>query len=178
MLDLISQVTYLLSIFKHWHFTDLFTLKVDFAPVDTLEPLLCVSLSGEQSDCEEVDSCLPEVSGSLSLISPFLFFSQWFFLVGFLIKFRLSLIACSPSCVCGCACTWERGKQRRRQRVNLFLSCVDRLILPQLSGFKPVCSTAGKWEKLQLGREGEPDLVGTRLKGACVLPLAQQQAAW
>lgn len=77
VLDLISlQVTYLLSIFKHWHFTDLFTLKVDFAPVETLEPLLCVSLSGEQSDCEEVDSCLPEVSGSLSLISPFLFFSQ------------------------------------------------------------------------------------------------------
>lgn len=65
-------MTSLLSIFKHWHLTDLFILKVDFVPVEALQPLLCITLSGEQTDCKEVDGCLPEVSSSLSVISPFL----------------------------------------------------------------------------------------------------------
>lgn len=67
-----SVLTSLLSIFKHWHLTDLFILKVDFVPVEALQPLLCITLSGEQTDCK--DGCLPEVSGSLSVISPFSFF--------------------------------------------------------------------------------------------------------
>lgn len=67
-----SVMTSLLSIFKHWHLTDLFILKVDFVPVEALQPLLRITLSGEQTDCKEVDGCLPEVSSSLSVISPFL----------------------------------------------------------------------------------------------------------
>lgn len=67
--------------------------------------------------------------------------------------------------MCLWMCMHMRGKQRGRQRVKLFLGCVDRLILPQLSGFKPVGSAADKWEQIRLGREGEADPVGARLKG-------------
>lgn len=56
--------------FRQLCFTNLFILKVGFAPVEALQLLLCVSLSGKQTDCNEADGCLPGASRSLSVIYP------------------------------------------------------------------------------------------------------------
>jgi len=104
---------------RQWCFTDLCILKVGFAPVKALQPLLYFALSGKQADCNEADGCLPGVSRSLSVIYPS---SSFFFLkkkkkkrfgfVGFLIRASLSPIACSLACACVCACAGEREAER------------------------------------------------------------------
>lgn len=110
-----------MSIFKH--FTDLFILKVDFVPIEALQPLLCVPLSGEQTDCNEVDCYLPEVSGSLSVI--FLSLYSMIFL-GWVFNQSQSFSNSLFSLVCLDVRAHGREAKREAESETVFFSCVDR----------------------------------------------------
>lgn len=148
--------------FRQWCFTDSCILKAGFAPVEAVQPALHVALSGKQAACNEADGCLPAASRSLSVIYPSSFFYKWFGSVGFLIGASLSPIACSPSRACVCVRVRERGRQRGKP----CLGYADRRLFPQLSGFEPVSSAAGKWKKKIQFQGGGSEAGGQQRRGS------------